>query len=69
MRDPVFPTDPVPAVTVFSGNQFQGGGNPGNQPQDDSAAPFSKQVPGTGYRCAWLNSEPLFGGSSWAVSR
>jgi hypothetical protein len=20
MRDPVFPTDPVPAVTVFSGN-------------------------------------------------
>ena len=24
-REPVFPTDPVPSVTIFSGNQFQGG--------------------------------------------
>jgi len=37
MRDPVFPTDPVSTVTVFSGNQYQGGGNPGNQLQVGSA--------------------------------
>ena len=42
MRDPVFPTDPVPAVTVFSGNQYQGGGNPGNQLQDGSAVLFKR---------------------------
>ena len=42
MRDPVFPTDPVSAVTVFSGNQFQGGGNPGNQLQDGSAVSFKR---------------------------
>jgi galactose oxidase len=40
MRDPVFPTVPVSAVTVFSGNQYQGGGNPGNQLQDGSAVLF-----------------------------
>jgi hypothetical protein len=42
MRDPVFPTDPVSAVTVFSGNQYQGGGNPGNQLQDGSAVSFKR---------------------------
>jgi galactose oxidase len=42
MRDPVFPTDPVPAVTVFSGNQYQGGGNSGNQLQDGSAVLFKR---------------------------
>ncbi len=42
MRDPVFPTDPVPSVTVFSGNQFQGGGNPGNQLQDGSVVKFKR---------------------------
>ena len=42
MRDPVFPTDPVPAVTVFSGNQYQGGGNPGNQLQVGSAVVFKR---------------------------
>ena len=42
MRDPVFPTDPVSAVTVFSGNQYQGGGNPGNQLQDGSAVSFKQ---------------------------
>jgi len=42
MRDPVFPTDPVSAVTVFSGNQYQGGGNPGNQLQDGSAVLFKR---------------------------
>jgi galactose oxidase len=43
MRDPVFPTDPVTTVTIFSGNQYQGGGNPGNQLQDGSAL-FFKQA-------------------------
>jgi galactose oxidase len=42
MRDPVFPTDPVSAVTVFSGSQYQGGGNPGNQLQDGSAVWFKR---------------------------
>jgi hypothetical protein len=42
MRNPVFPTDPVSAVTVFSGNQYQGGGNPGNQLQDGSAVLFRR---------------------------
>jgi galactose oxidase len=42
MRDPVFPTDPVPTVTVISGNQFQGGGNPGNQLQVGSAVLFKR---------------------------
>ena len=42
MRDPVFPTDPVSAVTVFSGNQYQGGGNPGNQLQVGSAVRFKR---------------------------
>ena len=49
MRDPVFPTDPVPTVTVFSGNQFQGGGNPGNQLQDGSAVLF-KQATDTAWQ-------------------
>ena len=42
MRTPVFPTDPVLAVTIFSGNQFQGGGNPGNQLQDGSVVKFKR---------------------------
>jgi hypothetical protein len=49
MRDPVFPTDPVPSVTVFSGNQFQGGGNPGNQLQDGSAL-FFKETTDTAWQ-------------------
>jgi hypothetical protein len=40
MRDPVFPAIPVPTVTITSGNQFQGGGNPGNQLQDGSTLSF-----------------------------
>jgi hypothetical protein len=55
MRDPVFPTDPVSAVTVFSGNQYQGGGNPGNQLQDGSAVLF-KQTTDT----AWTRVPMLF---------
>jgi galactose oxidase len=42
MREPVFPADPVSAVTVFSGNQYQGGGNPGNQLQVGSAVLFKR---------------------------
>ena len=42
MRDPVFPTDPVSEVTVFSGDQYQSGGNPGNQLQDGSAVSFKQ---------------------------
>src|ERR1700683_4445395 len=44
MRDPVFPTDPVTTVTIFSGNQYQGGGNPGNQLQDGSALFFKQET-------------------------
>ena len=55
MRDPVFPTDPVPTVTVFSGNQYQGGGNPGNQLQDGSAVLF-KQATDT----AWTTVPMVF---------
>jgi galactose oxidase len=41
MRDPVFPTDPVPEVTIITGNQFTGsGGYPGNQLQDGSTLLF-----------------------------
>jgi hypothetical protein len=40
MRDPVFPADPTAPVTVFSGNQYRGDGNPGNQLQDGSAVRF-----------------------------
>ena len=43
MRDPVFPTSPVPEVTIITGNQFTGnGGNPGNQLQDGSALLFRR---------------------------
>jgi hypothetical protein len=31
MREPLFPTDPATGVTIYSGNQFQGDGNTGNQ--------------------------------------
>ena len=44
MRDPVFPTDPVSAITVFSGNQYQGGGNLGNQLLDGSAVCFKRMT-------------------------
>jgi galactose oxidase len=55
MRDPVFPTDPVATVTVFSGNQYQGDGNPGNQLQDGSAVQF-KQTTDT----AWTTVPMIF---------
>lgn len=43
MRDPVFPTAPVPSVTITTGNQFAGGGNQGNQLQIGSSL-FFKQA-------------------------
>jgi galactose oxidase len=55
MRDPVFPTDPVSAVTVFSGNQYQGGGNPGNQLQDGSAVLFKRTTD-----TAWTTAPMVF---------
>ncbi|MGO9784133.1 MAG: galactose oxidase-like domain-containing protein [Streptosporangiaceae bacterium] len=55
MRDPIFPTDPVSAVTVYSGNQYQGGGNPGNQLQDGSAVLY-KQTTDT----AWTTVPMVF---------
>ena len=42
MRDPVFPTTPVASVTITTGNQFQGGGNPGNQLQVGSSLFFKR---------------------------
>jgi galactose oxidase len=44
MRDPVFPTTPVNAVTISTGNQFQGGGNAGNQLQDGSMLLFKRST-------------------------
>lgn len=44
MRDPVFPTAPVNAVTISTGNQFQGGGNPGNQLQNGSTLLFKRST-------------------------
>ncbi len=55
MRDPVFPTDPGPAVTVFSGNQFQGSGSPGNQLQDGSALFFKRTTD-----IAWQTAPLIF---------
>ena len=55
MRDPVFPTGPVQAVTVFSGNQYQGGGNSGNQLQDGSAVRFKRTTD-----TAWTTVPMLF---------
>ena len=43
MRDPVFPATPAGAVTIYTGNQFAGGGNPGNQLQVGSSLFYSPQ--------------------------
>jgi len=42
MRDPVFPTNEVASVIITTGNQFQGGGNQGNQLQDGSSLFFKR---------------------------
>ena len=64
MRDPVFPTDPVPAVTVFSGNQFQGGGNAGNQLQNGSAVLFKKAT-GTAWQTVPLIFATVIGNNKY----
>ena len=43
MRDPVFPATPAATVTIYTGNQFAGGGNPGNQLQVGSSLFYSPQ--------------------------
>jgi galactose oxidase len=47
MRDPVFPTTPVGAVTITTGDQFQGDGNPGNQLQEGSTLLFKRSTDAT----------------------
>jgi galactose oxidase len=42
MRDPVGAIVPGTAITIFSGNQYQGDGNPGNQLQDGSNLLFKR---------------------------
>jgi galactose oxidase len=42
MRDPVFPTTSASVVTITTGNEFQGGGNPGNQLQVGSSLLFRR---------------------------
>ena len=64
MRDPVFPTDPVSAVTVFSGNQCQGGGNPGNQLQDGSAL-FFKRMTDTAWQTVPLTFDTAIGNNKY----
>lgn len=44
MRDPVGAIVPGVAVSILTGNQFQGGGNPGNQLQDGSSLFFKRQA-------------------------
>ena len=43
MRDPVFPATPAATVTIYTGNQFAGDGNPGNQLQVGSSLFYSPQ--------------------------
>jgi hypothetical protein len=42
MRDPIGGIGPAMAITIFSGNQFQGAGNPGNQLQAGSRLVFKR---------------------------
>ena len=51
MRDPVGAIVAGTAVTIITGNQFQGGGNPGNQLQTGSALFLRNQLMQTGRRC------------------
>ena len=56
MRDPVGAIVPGTAVTIITGNQFQGaGGNPGNQLQDGSSVFFRRRGAG-----AWTEVPMLF---------
>lgn len=56
MRDPIGAIVPGTAVTIFSGNQFQGGGNPGNQLQDGSTLFFKRAADS-----AWIPLPMTFG--------
>ena len=47
MRDPVGEIVPGMDITILTGNQFQGGGNPGNQLQDGSSLFFKRAADGT----------------------
>src|ERR1043166_2013469 len=58
MRDPVGGIFPGTAVTIFSGNQFRGAGDPGNQMQTGSSL-FFKRAAGADW-----NSLPLIFHSS-----
>jgi hypothetical protein len=51
MRSPVFPTNSTMPVIIFSGNQFAGGGNAGNQLQDGSAVGLNGRLMGRGQIC------------------
>ena len=53
MRDPVGAIVPGTAITVITGNQFQGGGNPGNQLQIGSSL-FFKRTADTSWTSAPL---------------
>jgi galactose oxidase len=44
MRDPVFLTNTNKPITIYNGNQFQGGGNAGNQLQDGSFVMFKQKT-------------------------
>lgn len=55
MRNPVFPTSPLDAVTIAMGNQFQGGGNAGNQLQIGSTVFFRRRDD-----AAWTSTPLLF---------
>ena len=41
MRDPIGTVVPGTDITIFTGNQFQGGGNPGNQLEIGSSLFFN----------------------------
>ena len=55
MRDPVGAVVPGAAVTILSGNQFQGDGNPGNQLQDGSGVLFRRPA-----EAAWTSAPLVF---------
>jgi hypothetical protein len=55
MRDPVFPTTPVPSVTITTGNQFRGEGNPGNQLQIGSSLFFKRTADAN-----WIEAPLIF---------
>src|ERR1700760_1039557 len=55
MRDPVFPTTGVDVVTIATGNQWTGPGNPGNQLQDGSLLLYRRAT-----ETAWTSVQLVF---------